>query len=178
VRKASHCGSKQQQRLPDEITLLLLVRTTGVVLREYFVSGESHIQRNANREFATAACIILFMLRLHASQHGLFNCTCTQQSAWRNVLIQTLHSGPSPVGGQWCPAPHLKYMPPNFMFDPRLLHTSNIVFKKCGPSCCKILATGLTVFIIKNKLSCTCLTWTLLICSRCPAVYSIPSVFN
>ena len=27
-RKASHCGSKQQKRSPDEITLLLLVRST------------------------------------------------------------------------------------------------------------------------------------------------------
>jgi len=27
VPKASHCGSKQQKRSPDEITLLLLVRT-------------------------------------------------------------------------------------------------------------------------------------------------------
>jgi len=26
VRKASHCGSKQQYRIPDEITLLLFVR--------------------------------------------------------------------------------------------------------------------------------------------------------
>jgi len=28
VRKASHCGIKQQCRSPDEITLLLLVRAT------------------------------------------------------------------------------------------------------------------------------------------------------
>jgi len=28
VHKASHCGSKQQQRSPCEITLLLLVRAT------------------------------------------------------------------------------------------------------------------------------------------------------
>jgi len=28
VRRASHRGSKQQQRSPDEITLLLLVRAT------------------------------------------------------------------------------------------------------------------------------------------------------
>jgi len=28
VRKASHCGSKQRQSSPDEITLLLLVRAT------------------------------------------------------------------------------------------------------------------------------------------------------
>jgi len=28
VRKASHCGSKQQWRSPDEVTLLLLVRAT------------------------------------------------------------------------------------------------------------------------------------------------------
>ena len=39
---------------------------------------------------------------------------------------------------------------PHFMFGPRLLHTSNIVFEKMwphlvvfGPSCCEILAKGL-----------------------------------
>ena len=32
-------------------------------------------------------------------------------------------------GVQLCPAPHLKSVPPHFMFGPPLLHTSNIVFK-------------------------------------------------
>jgi len=38
-----------------------------------------------------------------------------------------------PAGGQWCPAPHLKSVPPVSCLDSRLLHTSNIVFKNCGP---------------------------------------------
>jgi len=37
-------------------------------------------------------------------------------------------------GGQWCPAPHLKYVPPISRLIPWLLHTSNTVFKKRGPS--------------------------------------------
>jgi len=58
VRKASHCGSKQQQRSHAMITLLLLVRATyvymGVILCAHPVRGELHIQRYANREVATA----------------------------------------------------------------------------------------------------------------------------
>jgi len=59
-------------------------------------------------------------------------------------------------GGQWCPATHLKSVPPISRLGPWLLHTSNTVFKKCGPlfwflappsgfwpPCCLILATGL-----------------------------------
>ena len=60
----------------------------------------------------------------------------------------TRASGSSPAGGQWCPAPHLKYVPPISCFALRLLHTSNIAFKNVPPfvfcpSCWKILATGL-----------------------------------
>jgi len=55
------------QRLHAAITLLLLVRATymGVVLRAHPVRGESHIQRNTNREFATAptAAICLLLLK-------------------------------------------------------------------------------------------------------------------
>jgi len=47
VRKASHCGSKQQQRSPDdEITLLLLVRAT--YIRVLFFA---HIPFVVNRTF-------------------------------------------------------------------------------------------------------------------------------
>jgi len=38
-------------------------------------------------------------------------------------------------GGLVVPDPHLKSVPTHFMFGLRLLHTSNIVFKKCGPPC-------------------------------------------
>ena len=60
VRKASHCGSKQQQSSRAAITLLFLVRATymyGVVLRAHPVRGESHIQRNATGKVATAGVI-------------------------------------------------------------------------------------------------------------------------
>jgi len=33
----------------------------------------------------------------------------------------------------WCPAPHLKYVPPISCLVLRLLHTSNIVFKNVPP---------------------------------------------
>ena len=35
--------------------------------------------------------------------------------------------------GEWCPAPHLKSVPPISCLDPRLLHISNIVFKNVPP---------------------------------------------
>jgi len=56
VRKASHCGSKQQLSSHAMITLLLLVRATymhGVVLHAHPVRGESHTQHNTTREVAT-----------------------------------------------------------------------------------------------------------------------------
>jgi len=46
VRKASHCGSKQQQSSPDEITLALLSRATYIVL--FF----AHIPFVVNRAFS------------------------------------------------------------------------------------------------------------------------------
>jgi len=46
VRKASHCGSKQQYRSPDEITLLLLVRATYIC-----VLLLAHIPFVVNRTF-------------------------------------------------------------------------------------------------------------------------------
>ena len=55
MRKASHCGSKQQWRSHAMITLSLLVRATymnGVVLHAHPVRGEFHIQCNANWEVA------------------------------------------------------------------------------------------------------------------------------
>jgi len=49
VRKASHCGSKQQQTSPDEITLLLLVRATYI-----WVLFFAHIPFVVNRAFNAA----------------------------------------------------------------------------------------------------------------------------
>jgi len=34
---------------------------------------------------------------------------------------------------QWCPAPPFEIGAPHFTLAPRLLHTSNTVFLKCGP---------------------------------------------
>jgi len=49
VCKASHCGSKQQWRSPDEITLLLLVGATyeymGVILHAHPVRGCCNLSR-------------------------------------------------------------------------------------------------------------------------------------
>jgi len=56
MRKASHCGSKQQWSSHAKITLLLLVRAIymyGVVLHALPVRGESHNQRNATEKVAT-----------------------------------------------------------------------------------------------------------------------------
>ena len=55
MRKDSHCGRKQQQRSHVMLTLLLLARGIiyMVVIHAHPVRGESHIQRNANREVAT-----------------------------------------------------------------------------------------------------------------------------
>jgi len=56
MRKASHCGSKQQLSSHAMITPLLLVRATymcSVVLHAHPVRGESHNQRNTTGEVAT-----------------------------------------------------------------------------------------------------------------------------
>jgi len=60
--------------------------------------------------------------------------------------------------GQWFPPPHLKSVPPVSCLDLQLLHTSNIVLKKCSPPLwflapprCEILATGLGVLELKYK---------------------------
>jgi len=57
MRKASHCGSKQQKSSHAMITLLLLVRATYMhgVLHTHPVRGESHNQRNTTGEVETAA---------------------------------------------------------------------------------------------------------------------------
>ena len=58
VRKASHCGNKQQQRFHVVIILFLLFVPhvyMGVVLHAHPVRGESHIQHNTNWEVATLA---------------------------------------------------------------------------------------------------------------------------
>ena len=57
VHKASHHGSKQQQRSLDEITLLLLVRATIICYCYSHTSrcGASHIQRNATGVVSTTS---------------------------------------------------------------------------------------------------------------------------
>jgi len=62
MRKASHCGSKEQWSSHAMITLLLLVCATymyGVVLHAYPVCGESHNQRNTTGEVATIYSTII-----------------------------------------------------------------------------------------------------------------------
>jgi len=54
VRKASHCGSKQQQRSPDEITIISCSRHIyRLLFFEHIPFVVSHIQRNATGEVAT-----------------------------------------------------------------------------------------------------------------------------
>jgi len=56
VRKASHCGSKQQQRSCVAISLTIACSRyvcNGVILHAHPVRGESHNQRNTTGEVAT-----------------------------------------------------------------------------------------------------------------------------
>ena len=64
-----------------------------------------------------------------------FERRCRKQNTVARLKSKDLPapSGSSPAGGQWCPAPHLKSVPPNSCLPPGLLRTSNIVFNKCGP---------------------------------------------
>jgi len=57
VREASHCGSKQQQISDHSIIAYSCHIHLGVILRGHPVRGDSHIQRNANREVATIEII-------------------------------------------------------------------------------------------------------------------------
>jgi len=49
------------------------------------------------------------------------------------TLMAVLDTGTSPAGGQWCPDPRLKFVPPISCFDLRLLDTSNIALKNVPP---------------------------------------------
>jgi len=72
VRKASHCGSKQQHRSHATITLFVACSHhmyMAVILRADPVRGESHILRNASAEVATTS--LHFYSKLHWS-HVLF----------------------------------------------------------------------------------------------------------
>jgi len=45
-----------------------------------------------------------------------------------------LKAGPSPAGGQWCPAPHLKPVPPHFTFGPLVAtYIQYCILKMCPP---------------------------------------------
>jgi len=69
LRKASHRGSKQQQRSPDETTLLLLVRTTHI----YFCSSRTSrtwwiaqsTQRHQSGCNTVHTYLLLFGVQLH-----------------------------------------------------------------------------------------------------------------
>jgi len=62
---------------------------------------------------------------------------------------EATRSGPSPAVDHWCPPHTFKIYAPHFIYGSRLLHTSNILFKKRAPLMifgfpgCEILATGL-----------------------------------
>jgi len=75
MRKASHCGSKQQYSSHAMITLLLLVRATymyGVVLHAYPVHGESHNQCNITGEFATVLSLGVYGKKLFFKPRGIW----------------------------------------------------------------------------------------------------------
>jgi len=79
VRKASHCGSKQQQRSPDEVTLLLLVRTTFIWMLFF-----AHIPFAVNR-----TCNVTPAERLQ-HQHGHSSkCISALQLNLRNISSST-----------------------------------------------------------------------------------------
>ena len=55
----------------------------------------------------------------------------------------TIVTGPSPAGGQWCPAHHLKSEPPHFTFGPPVAAYIQYCILKMwltllvfGPPCC------------------------------------------
>jgi len=62
VRKASHCGSKQQQTRRDHFMIACLRHLYMGIVRSHPVRGESHIQRNATRGVATS--VIVFLLHV------------------------------------------------------------------------------------------------------------------
>ena len=57
--------------------------------------------------------------------------------AWSNFITFCSKSsdiqGRRQRGGAMVPGPPFEICAPHFMFDPQLLHTSNILFLKCGP---------------------------------------------
>ena len=54
----------------------------------------------------------------------------------------------------------------------------NCTYMQHATNCMENCVHSNTVVKIEKKLFCTCLTWTLLIWSKCSTAYSIPSVYN
>ena len=86
VRKASYCGSMQQQRPCVAISLIACSRHLfiSVVLRTHLVHGESHIQRNTTGKVATAP-ILKQVLKSDYKPFPLIACrglmSCTMKSS-------------------------------------------------------------------------------------------------
>ena len=115
-----------------------------------FIHASFHTVYNCTWPTAISSVTI----SLHYLQRCLWMCstvTCGACFQWfqinsdctpKQARIRTMKTGRSLAGGQWCPDPIS-------CLAPRLLHTSNIAFKKCWPPCgfcppcCKILATDL-----------------------------------
>jgi len=97
-------------------------------------SVKSKCNGQATVQIPRSTRFTLLLLLHHHILEALSDCTLTACDAMpRRRAYQT--AGPSPEGGQWCPAPHLKSVPPISRFAPRLLHTSNTVFENmCPPS--------------------------------------------
>ena len=87
VRKASHCGSMQQQRPCVAISLIIACSHhvyVSVVLRTHPVRDESHIQRNNTGKVATAS-ILMQILKSDYKPFPVIACSgllsCTMKSS-------------------------------------------------------------------------------------------------
>jgi len=68
---------------------------------------------------------------------------CAMGACWRvkpgkspglDSIFPVFIPGPSPVGGQWCSAPHLKSVPPHFTFGPPFAtYIQYCILKMCPP---------------------------------------------
>jgi len=86
VRKASHCGSKQQQRSCDEITLVVTIWKYSQLFTRFSSIVRGHLPRSRHRDHYIIACLrhilyiwVLFYALIPCMANRTFNATLTQR---------------------------------------------------------------------------------------------------
>jgi len=80
-----------------------------IQLKDHQIVKSAGSKSKQSKKFTRKSVWFLSFLRICRTD------SCHVEIAWG---VRGTMAGPSPVGGQWCPAPHLKSVPPRFTFAP------------------------------------------------------------